>query len=105
MIKELLKQADEYLEANSVTMSVGNSKLTYGGYDLVKALADELRGKEWQPLIKMTEAVKANRVRIYSFKPSSNGGFDLCRAYKDEPYMGRRMFDYFIDLPQAPKEK
>jgi hypothetical protein len=110
MTEELLKQADEevavLLDASEAFDMLNIEPKTGKRLaELIKALADELRCREWQPAIKKTKKIRTNHVRLYTFAPSVIGRSGLSREYMSKSHMGLRELDFFIDLPEPPKER
>lgn len=99
MTEELLKQADEYLEDYNGSFSSGITRAV----NIIKALADEVRGKEWQPI---KDAPKDRRLILrndeffayYGELQEENGKW--CRGIMLMPEP-----THYLDLPQPKKEQ
>ncbi len=101
-IKELLQQADEYLK------KVGYDNPDHVPFTesmgLIKALADEVRGKEWQDISTAPKDDEDLEINTYN-------GITVQSATFWEGYYVDRFSDYiepqptlFKPLPQPPKE-
>jgi len=109
MTKELLQQADEALTQNFITYSPKGERDVLKLLTLIKALADEVRGKEWQDIstARKNEAILVRDFNGDHFEAYQRDGGTWCAQ---DPRGGGAYYlainpAHWQPLPQPPKEK